>query len=350
MEKLTFDREDMLVLLDEMLASHGPPGDEREIDAVVLREFNASGARTWQDGMGNIVAHLPGDGPRVMVAAHKDELGLIITHIRDDGSLKVKPLGGAFPWKYGEGPLDVIADDGSIVRAVLSFGSYHTLMGPIGEFRRGERTPTWDDITLFTGQDQDTLLELGVHIGSRVVMERERKRLKRLPGGHIVGFGLDDRMGLVGLVFLLRQLVQESICADLYLVATTAEEIGYLGARRAAQVLRPDIVFALDTASITLDTPTTLDTRPVIWYDEDSPNTLSDCNTLLRLANELGFGAQPVVYEYAGSDAGGVRRVGLADRSMALGFPRINSHGCEIARADTLVNGTRLLLEYLRQL
>ena len=103
MESLIFDKEDVLVLLDEMLASHGPIGDEHEIDAVVLREFNASGARTWQDGMGNIVAHLPGEGPRVMVAAHKDELGLIITHIRDDGSLKVKPLAAPFPGSMARG-------------------------------------------------------------------------------------------------------------------------------------------------------------------------------------------------------------------------------------------------------
>ncbi len=347
---MTFDREAMLALLDEMLASHGPIGDEREIDAVVLREFNASGAHTWQDGMGNIVAHVPGKGPRVMVAAHKDELGMIVSHMQDDGSLRVKALGGAFPWKYGEGPLDVIADDGGIVRAVLSFGSCHTMSGPIGEFRRGERTPTWDDVTLFTGQSADELLEHGVHIGSRVVMARERKRLRRLPGGHIVGFGLDDRMGLVGLVFLLRQVMQESLAADLYLAVTTSEETGYLGAKRVAQVLRPEIVFALDTGPVTPDTPTTLDARPVIWYDEESPNSLPDCNTLLRLANELGFGAQPVVYEYAGSDAGGVRRTGLADRTVALGFPRINSHGCEIANAEALVNATRLLLAYLRQL
>lgn len=343
-------RDDMLTLLAEMLACHGPIGDEREIDAILLREFRASGARTWQDGMSNIYAHVPGDGPRVMVAAHKDELGLIVSHILDDGRLRVKRLGGAFPWKYGEGPMDVIADNGDVFTAILSFGSTHTRSGPVGEFRRGERTPTWDDVTLFTGLDPAELSQLGVHVGSRAVVARSRKRLKFLPGDHIACFAFDDRMGLAGLVFALRELARRPVTADLYLVATTAEETGYLGARRAAQVLRPDIVLALDTGAITPDTPTTLDARPVVWYDEDSPNTLDDCNALVRLANELGFGAQPVVYEYAGSDAGGVRRIGLAERTVALGFPRLNSHGYEIAKADVLVNGTELLLAWLRQL
>ena len=52
-------QEEMLVLLEEMLRSHGPVGDEREIDAVLMREFAATGAKTWQDGMSNIYRASP---------------------------------------------------------------------------------------------------------------------------------------------------------------------------------------------------------------------------------------------------------------------------------------------------
>ena len=128
------------------------------------------------------------------------------------------------------------------------------------------------------------------------------------------------------------------------------EETGFLGARRAAQLLRPEIMIALDTSPVTPDTPTALDARPVIWYGEAAYNHKADCDTLLRLADDLGFGAQPVVYDAAGSDAGGVQRVGLAARTMAFGFARTNSHGYEIAHADSLRNVTQLLLAYLRQL
>ncbi|MCY4526587.1 MAG: hypothetical protein OXB89_08245, partial [Anaerolineaceae bacterium] len=104
------EQEEMLVLLDEMLRSHGPIGDEREIDAVLLREFSASGAKTWQDGMSNIYAHIPGDGPRVLVIVHKDELGLIVSDVAEDGVLRVKPLGGARPPEKRERGLDAIAE------------------------------------------------------------------------------------------------------------------------------------------------------------------------------------------------------------------------------------------------
>jgi putative aminopeptidase FrvX len=88
----------------------------------------------------------------------------------------------------------------------------------------------------------------------------------------------------------------------------------------------------------------------VIWYGEATFHNKADCDTLLRLANDLGFGAQPVVYDAAASDAGGVKRAGLAARTMAMGFARDNSHGYEIAHVDSMTNVTRLLGAYLEQL
>ncbi len=345
-------QEEMLVLLDEMMRSHGPIGDEREIDAVLMREFEATGARAWQDGMSNIQAHIPGDGPRVLVVVHKDELGLIVSDMADDGVLRVKPLGGPRPWKYGEGPIDLIADDGSIVPSILSFGSTHTRSGSVGEFRAGTRTPDWDDVTLFTGLTRAALLERGVHIGSRGVVAHERKPLMRLPGGHVAGFGLDDRICMVSLIDALRQTVLEPTGLDLYYSATTAEETGYLGAIRVGQVIQPEIIIALDISPLTPDTPTEFDTRPVIWYTEAAGaySTKTDCDTLLRLGDELGFGAQPIVFSWLASDAGGMQKIGLAARTMAFGPAILNSHGFEISKAEAIGNVTQLLVAFLRQL
>ncbi len=341
--------DEMLLLLDELITSHGPIGDEREVEAVILREFEATGMKTWQDGMSNIIAHVPGDGPRVLVAAHKDELGLIITHMAEDGTLRVLPLGGPHPWKYGEGPIDIIADDGSIVPSVLSFGSTHTRSGPPGEFRRGTRTPNWGDVTLFTGMPRNELLEHGVHTGSRAVVARSRKNLLRLAGNHIGGFAFDDRIGVLCVIDALRELAKDPPGADIYMAAPTAEETGYLGAIRVAQVLQPEIVIAVDTSPLTPDTPTEFDSRPVIWIGEPG-NSKPDCETLLRLADELGFGAQAAVYPFAGSDAGGIQRIGLAARTMGFGPAYLNSHGYEITRVESLGNVTQLLLAFLRQL
>ena len=91
------NRDDMLAMLSALISCHSPPGEEGEIDAVIRREFEASAPEVWQDDAGNLYAHLEGDGPKVMVCAHKDEIGMIVTHIRPDGRLLVTNCGGAWP-------------------------------------------------------------------------------------------------------------------------------------------------------------------------------------------------------------------------------------------------------------
>ena len=142
-------RDAMLTLLSELIACHSPSGDESEIEAVLLREFQASGVAVWQDAASNIYAHLEGEGPVVMVCAHKDEIGMIVSDIQADGRLKVENVGGSLAWKYGEGPVDVLCDNGDTLRAILSVGSTHTHTGPVAALR--EKALKWEHVTLYTG-------------------------------------------------------------------------------------------------------------------------------------------------------------------------------------------------------
>jgi len=345
------DREQMIALLDELILCQSPAGEEREVDAVVRREFEATGAEVWQDDATNLYARLPGAGPKVMVCAHKDELGMAITKVRDDGRLGVENCGGSRPWKYGEGPVDLIADDGSTLRGILSVGSVHTLTGPVHELD-DKRPLTWDLVSIFTGMSRAELYARGIHVGSRAVVARERKRVQRL-GDYIASFAMDDRMGLTALIAALGELAIASAPGqrpDLTFVATHGEEVGFLGAMRAAQLLRPEVCVALDTSPVAHGTPLVMDARPVVWYRERAYHNKAECDRLLRLADELGFGAQACLYAASGSDAGSIKAAGLAGRTVCFGFARENSHGYEIAHADSLVNVTRLLVAYLAQL
>ena len=344
------EREAMIALLAEMIGCHSPVGEEREIDAVVRREFERTGVEVWQDDAGNVCAHLPGDGPRVMVCAHKDEIGMAITALREDGRLEVENCGGSHPWKYGEGPVDVIADDGRCIRGILSVGSVHTQTGPVHELVKG-RALTWDLVTIFTGMARSDLEAVGVHVGSRAVVARERKQVQRL-GEYIASFALDDRVGLVALVAALQEMASSSGRkadgrADLYFVATSGEEVGMQGAVRAARLLEPELCVALDTSPVAHGTPLVVDARPVVWYREVAYHDKAECDKLLRLADALAFGAQACLYAASGSDAGRIKTAGLAGRTVCFGFARENSHGFEIAHAQSLVNVTRLLVEYL---
>jgi putative aminopeptidase FrvX len=345
------EREKLLTLLSELIACLGPPGEEREVEEVLLREFRATGVEVWQDDTTNVYAHLPGSGPKVMVCAHKDELGMAITHVREDGRLGVENAGGLRPWKYGEGPVDLICDDGSTLRGILSVGSVHTNTGPVHELDR-DRALTWDLVTIFTGLTVQELYARGIHVGSRAVVARERKQIQRL-GEYVASFALDDRMGCVAMIAALRELAsstEPSERPDLYFVATHGEEIGFYGAMRAAQLLRPDVCIALDTSPVAHGTPLVVDPRPVVWYRERAYHNKAECDRLLQLGDELGFGAQACLYANSGSDAGRIKDAGLAGRTVCFGFARDNSHGYEITHQDSLPNVVKLLIAYLKQL
>ena len=344
------DRTRMLELLGELVVCHSPAGQEQEIDSVVKREFEATGVDVWQDDATNLYAHLVGDGPKVMVCAHKDEVGMAVTEVRKDGRLGVENCGGSRPWKYGEGPVDVIADDGSVVRGILSVGSVHTATGPIPQLDR-DRALTWDLTSIFTGLSAEELPKKGIHVGSRAVVARERKGLQWL-GDYVASFALDDRMGLVAIISALQALSadRQGLGLDLTFVATHGEEVGFLGAIRAAQSLQPDVCIALDTSPVAHGTPLELDARPVVWYRGRAYHNKAECDRLLQIAERLGFGAQACLYAQSGSDAGGVKAAGLAGRTVCFGFARDNSHGYEITHVDSIVNVTRLLVAYLREL
>ena len=195
----------MFDLIAELTTAHSPVGNEREIDAVLRRHLDPLPCDVWQDSAGNLIVKVAGaasDCPLIL-DAHKDELGLVIKRIEDDGKIRVANLGGTYPWKYGEGPMDILADEGT-VPAVLCFGAMHvTEESPIHAIRsEGGRSLKWSDCYLDAKLGKEELLACGVHPGSKAVVARERKHPLRI-GDYVGTYALDDKgaggdLGLTG--------------------------------------------------------------------------------------------------------------------------------------------------------
>src|SRR5262245_15940532 len=117
--------DQLFALINDLVMCHSPSGVETEIDELLKERFAATGATVNMDLSGNIIAHIPGcGGGKLAITAHKDEIGAIVTAVRDEGRLRVRKLGGSFPWVYGEGVVDLLGDNNS-VSGILSFGSRH---------------------------------------------------------------------------------------------------------------------------------------------------------------------------------------------------------------------------------
>jgi len=153
------------------------------------------------------------------------------------------------------------------------------------------------------------------------VVARERKRVERL-GDYVGCYAMDDRIGCAAIVGAARQLSasDQSLNVDVHFVITHGEEIGMIGAVRAAQLLKPDVCVAIDTSPVTDDSPLALDARPVVWYREATYNSKPECDRVVALAQELGFGAQRVVYAGAASDAGRIKQYRLFETALTYSF------------------------------
>jgi putative aminopeptidase FrvX len=303
------------------------------------------------DSAENIVGLLPGSGSRrpIIVVAHKDEVGMIVKRVEEDGSLRVEGLGGVPPWKYGEGPVDILTSGGP-VPAVMGVGSLHTTREtPLVEEAR-HKPLDWSMVRVFTCRTADELAGLGIGAGTRLVVSRSRKGPVLL-GDCVAGFGLDDKAALAVMLEAMRELAGgPPPPQDIYFVASSTEEQMGCGATVVANNLPVDTMLALEIGPVADEYGLELDERPIVWYrDSTVTYTKSFCDELVATGEKLGIGVQRAVYGHAGSDASCARSSGQVGRVACLSFPAQNTHGFEVAPVQGILNMQRMLLAYLRE-
>lgn len=333
------------------MAAHSPGGDEGEIDRVLLPHFRECCQEVHQDAAENLVGLIRGTGdrPPLLVAAHKDELGMIVKRVEPDGTLRVQEIGGAFPWKYGEGLVDLLVPGGT-VQGVLCVGSAHTTEETPAVEQARHRALEWSMVRIFTRRTPEELEALGVGAGTRVVVARERKAPVMLRDC-VCGYALDDKAALAVMLDAMRQLsTGPRPTRDLYFAATSVEEQSGVGATVVAQRLPVDSMLALEIGPVEPEYGLQLDGRPIVWY-KDRLITYSKafCDELVALGARIGTGDQRAVYSRAVTDASVSRVAGHVGRIAVLSFPVLNSHGYEVAPVEGILNLSRLLLAYLRE-
>jgi putative aminopeptidase FrvX len=230
---------DIGALLKKFSDAHGLSGYEDEVAALLVEEMTPLVDGVSIDKMGNVIGIRAGEGPSVMVAAHMDEIGMMVSHIDDDGYLRVVPVGG---WSdqtiLGQRVL-ISTRDGKRIPGVVGSKPPH-LMDAEERKRMIKIKDMFVDCGA-TGLDNATLL--GVEIGSPITIDRE---LLPLGDGLVTGKALDNRAGCVMMVSALKILKRKKVRATIQAVGTVQEEVGLKGARTSAFGLSPDVAIATD--------------------------------------------------------------------------------------------------------
>lgn len=338
-----FDQIQTLVLC------HSPSGWETEVDEVLLQQFKALNLEVWQDRAGNVIAKIPGQDPTraIAITAHKDEIGMMVKSIGDDGCLQVRRLGGSFPWVYGEGVVDILGDE-QVVSGILSFGSRHVSHESPQKAQQSDTPLRWEDAWVETKCSFAELTSFGVRPGTRVVVGKHRKQPFRLQD-YIASYTLDNKASVAILLALAERVTNPTV--DVYLVASAKEEVGAIGALYFTQNQTLESLIALEICPLAPEYPIESGVAPVL-LSQDSYGVYDELlNAEIRTAaSQAKVPLQLAVIDSFGSDASIAMKFGHVSRGACLSFPTQNTHGYEIAHLGAIANCIEILATYLSDL
>lgn len=219
----------------------GAAGNEHLVRKYMRNELGKYADDLIQDRLGGVFGVKKGSGPKVMVAGHMDEVGFMVTQITKNGLLRFQPLGGWWSQVLLAQRVQVMTDNGPIT-GVISSTPPHNLT-PEQRKKPMELKQMLIDIG---ADDEEDAKQIGIKPGQQIVpiapftpMANEKKILAK---------AWDNRYGCGLAIELLKELQGETLPNKLYSGATVQEEVGLRGAKVAANMINPDIFFALDAS------------------------------------------------------------------------------------------------------
>ncbi len=342
-----WNNDKFFALIEDLVLCHSPSGVEGEVNAYLEQYFTERGIEYWQDEADNLIVKITGEMSEnaIAITAHKDEIGGIVKGIQPNGRLQVRKLGGAFPWVYGEGVVDLLGDRETL-SGILSFGSRHVSHESSHKMQQEGKAVRWEDAWVETKLDRYELEDAGIRPGTRVVIGKHRKRPLRM-GDHIASYTLDNKASLAILLALAEQI--ESPPVDVYLVASAKEEVGAIGALFFSQQHTITRLVALEIFPLAREYPIVDGPRPVLLTKDGYGVYDEGLNAELRQsARTAKVSIQEAMIDGFGSDGSIAMKFGHVPKAACLSFPTENTHGYEIAHLGAISNCLKILTQWIK--
>ena len=292
-------------LLAKLCEVAGAPGHENRVREIVLKEVKSYVDEISIDNMGNVIALKKGkENKRVMIGAHMDEIGFIVTHIDDKGFIYFHTLGGFDPKTLTA--QRVIIHGSKDIIGVMGTKPIH-LMSADDRLK----VPTTKDFFIDTGLPKEKLDKL-ISVGDSIT--RERKMIEM--GDCLNCKSLDNRVSVFILIEMFKEM-KETPPYDVYGVFTVQEEIGIRGANVSSMQINPDFGFGLDT-TIAWDTPGSTKQEQVSALGEGACIKVMDSSTVCdyrmvaymkEVAKKNNIKTQLEILPAGGTDTAGIQRM-----------------------------------------
>lgn len=301
-------------LLAELSNAVGLPGAEADIREIVMREISKLTNEIKTDAMGNIIAHLPGEGPILMLDAHMDEVGFMVSNIDEHGFLRVVSLGGIDPRVF-------------YAQRVVIFGK-EKLTGVVGAVpphltradpsQRDKVIPI-EDCFIDTGLSAEKVKSI-IGIGDLVTFDSKCIETDE----SFIGKAFDDRAGIFAMLEGVKAAVSQK--CDLYIVGAVQEEGGIRGIGPAAFDVKPELAISVE-GTIANDIPDAQSHRRLAAQGKGAEIRLSDGRFIAdrqwsffiaKIAKEHGIPHQMVVKKVGGTNASVIQTTAAGAKATSV--------------------------------
>ncbi|HHV62464.1 MAG TPA: M42 family metallopeptidase [Firmicutes bacterium] len=328
-------------IIKKLVETYGPSGSEDRVRDLIRDEIQGAVDEIRVDALGNLIALKRGcrgdGGAKLLIAAHMDEIGVIVTYIDDSGFLRFSNVGGVSPF--------------TLIGQRVVFAN-----GTVGTFGR-EKLDDWKDLKLDKmfidiGAKDRAEAESRVKIGDVACFYREMTDI----GGKLIAKSMDDRIGCAVVVEAIKRTKGIESPNEVYFVFTVQEEVGLRGARTAAYGVNPDIGIAVDVTT-TGDTPEAprmsvkLGAGPAIKVKDTSvvahPRVK---NLMIEAASSAGIPYQLEILDFGGTDAGSIHTTREGIPSGVLSIPARYVHTpSEMVDMGDVEGAVKLLVEIVKR-
>lgn len=333
----------------------GPGGDERRVQEFLRARWSARGFDVRVDGVGNLIAHVGGRGPKLVICAHADEVCFTVRHVDEAGYLWLssgqRDVEGRpslrSPYVLPLGHPALVITDGDPVAGVFATLTGHILT----RAQRDKKELDWNDIWVDVGAaDRGAAENRGIRVGDRVIASTATRRV----GDLVYGKAMDDRAGLAVLDLFAQRVDPRSLGHDVYLVSTVQEELGLIGAASVSRALGCELAIIVDiglSGDVPGVDPKDVSTRtgagPILVHKDLYAYDRALTREIERAAASASIPVQHAVYVVYGSDAGEFIRAGV--RAALVAIPTRYTHSpFEAVHLDDIEAAATLVEHYAR--